>query len=101
MNKKEITLIKETIEDLIKLRKQQYEEYIDNLIDKEIIAKTFGVSSTVFPRKKIDEYMPVDEDGDEDPFAPNKISQEQDTEKDIWSKFVCDFDIPLVNLNTL
>ena len=101
MNKKEITSIKEIIKDLLDLRKNQYDDYIDTLADKKTIADHFGVSDSMKPKQS--GFVVSEEEYDEDnPFHLKEDELEvNEDENVIWSKYVSDFDITLIKLNNM
>jgi hypothetical protein len=76
MNKNE-AIIKEAIDDLLKIRQKQYDEYIGTLIEQEWA-------------------LDVLNDGTEG-FAFN--FEEKKLADQIWDEFVTDFDLPLIKLN--
>lgn len=79
MNRHEI-IIKETIADLLKIRKRRYDEYIDALIREEwaldVLNDGHNHRWDLYEAKKKDE-------------------------NEIWDEFVTDFDLPLIKLNNL
>jgi len=115
MNKNELSTIKETIEDLIKLRKVQYDNYVDQLIEKEWIADTFTVSSSFQEDNNFSKGKWVskqDEIDDDNPFLtkndnPSSFNNKNDNEEYnadeniLWDKFITEFDPTLVKLNNL
>ena len=84
MNKKAV--IKEVIEDLIKLRQKQYDELIETLIEKSYVDDIAETKGIVF-KEILNEVSGCEE--------------QTKNEEDIWNEFVSDFDIPLVKLNNL
>lgn len=98
MNKKENATIKETIEDLLELRRNLYDDYMDSLSEMEWIGGLTGVPVNHKPKKI---KIPFSDDVDKDnPFVDDEILVKRD-EKDIWEEFIYNFDKPLVQLNNL
>ena len=97
MNKSEKSVIQQIIEDLIKLRKKQFDERLDIEIKKATIEKTFGVQPMV-DRTRI---LVEDEETDDlNPF--NQTYQYIDNyENHLWESFISDFDVSLIQLNNL
>jgi len=75
-------VIKEAINDLLKIRQKRYDEYMDSLIREEWALDVANNG-----------YTPTNTDVVE----PDK----QRDENDIWDEFVTDFDLPLIKLNNL
>lgn len=81
MNKNAM-VIKEAINDLLKIRQKRYDEYMDSLIREEWALDIANNG-----------YMPTNTDIIE--------SEQKRDENDIWDEFVTDFDLPLIKLNNL
>lgn len=81
MNKNAV-VIKEAINDLLKIRQKRYNEYIDSLIREEWALDVANNG-----------YKPTNTDIIE--------SEQKRDENDIWDEFVTDFDLPLIKLNNL
>ena len=79
MNKYEV--IKEAINDLLKIRQKRYEEYIDLCIGQAWALDVLN--------------------NGHQPTNTDVFEVEKKDEKDIWAEFVTDFDLPLVKLNNL
>ncbi|MDO9208736.1 MAG: hypothetical protein Q7T91_10850 [Sulfuricurvum sp.] len=104
MNRKK-EVIKEVIEDLLKIRQKRYDELMDAMIIQEwslgacdneenlngYLEITEGVKAThSFGEKKNNTDDIIDICG-----------EKKKDEKDIWNDFVADFDPPLIKLNNL
>lgn len=76
-------VIKETINDLLKIRQKRYDEYIQSLIHEE-------------------QALDILNDGCK-PMHSDFILEEEkkQDENEIWDEFVTDFDLPLIKLNSL
>jgi len=78
---KNATVIKEAINDLLKIRQKRYEEYIDSCIGQEWALDVLN--------------------NGHNPINTDVFEAEKKDEKDIWNEFVTDFDLPLIKLNSL
>ncbi|WP_295022711.1 hypothetical protein [Sulfurimonas sp.] len=81
MNKHEV-IIKDIIDDLLKIRQRRYDEYIDKLI----------IHSWEVDYLKNELYSSYTHE--------NFIASQEDA-SEIWNDFVTDFDLPLIKLNKL
>lgn len=79
MNRYEV--IKEAINELLKIRQKRYEEYIDSCIGQAWALDVLN--------------------NGHQPTNTDVFEAEKKDEKDIWAEFVTDFDLPLVKLNNL
>lgn len=108
MDKKSKEQIKEVIEDLLKLRKEQFEKRIDDLIELDWTQSTFMGMKPKGTWLKEGETIEDDSPDEDNPFEENPFEDEntnqqtkKPTKKDLWSEYISDFDVPLIKLNNL
>jgi hypothetical protein len=77
-----IEVIKDIINDMLKVRQKRFDEYMDKLIVHSW--QVDYLKSELYPSYTHEDFLGSQEDGEE-----------------IWNDFVADFDIPLIKLNKL
>jgi SOS response regulatory protein OraA/RecX len=101
MKKNEI-IIKEAIEDLLKIRQKRYDELMDAMIIQEWSLGALDNEENLSGYSEITEGVKVAHSfGVKKNNIEDICGEKKKDEKDIWNEFVADFDPPLIKLNNL